>query len=606
MQVVAHNMLAQFTSRQLNITSKDKEKKSEKLSSGYRINRSADDAAGLSISEKMRWQIRGLGKAVDNCEAGASFCQIADGAMAEIEDIMQRMRELSVQAANDTNTSEDRQAIQDEIDELVTEVGRITNDTEFNTMDVFGWERTRAQFVQDPATGSWTSIGTTETIVVTGNNYGLAEVLGKKNVYSGNKLNSPIQFDKTSGWVSTGENMYGYQISDNDVINDLKKYSSAVGIGDLSSATGSGNKIIHEMTGGYRITIAYNNSTDEMIKGGYPASSILVEKGTYTDPSDTNSFVKEKVEKRYYFGEGNVGSTGYVNGSNYGSAWLDFSGLNKKYTVDSLFGQGFNTKCATCGRHYSINFTDQTYDSTLTNGLTYKYAGNSSSPRLDIGIKGCTDGEQLVAAIIEAVSICDNFNNHYTQYAYDSTNKAKLYIYDNRPWESNGGDSRFELAIRNDKNQLQIKDTVYTDMDNPPKRWVYSTKNMWIQSGTTDMNGFFISKPRINPFLLGIDGISVRDHETASNAITTCDYAIDMLNEERTKMGVQQNRLEKAAIVDANTEENTQDAESRLRDADMADEMIEYSKNSILEQAVQAMLSQANQSMQGILSVLGQ
>ena len=132
MQVLAHNLLSQFTNRQLSITSKEKGKSAEKLSSGYRINRSADDAAGLQISEKMRSQVRGLTQASRNIQDGVSLCQVADGALNETHSILQRMRELSVQAANDTNQEVDRDAIQSEINELTKEVDRIAKDTSFN------------------------------------------------------------------------------------------------------------------------------------------------------------------------------------------------------------------------------------------------------------------------------------------------------------------------------------------------------------------------------------------------------------------------------------------------------------------------------------------
>jgi hypothetical protein len=132
MQVLAHNLAAQFTSRQLTMTTDKKTKSSEKLASGYKINRSADDAAGLQISEKMRSQIRGLNQASENIQDGISLCQVADGALNESHAVLQRMRELSVQAANDTNSDEDRNAIQQEIDQLTKEVDRIANDTSFN------------------------------------------------------------------------------------------------------------------------------------------------------------------------------------------------------------------------------------------------------------------------------------------------------------------------------------------------------------------------------------------------------------------------------------------------------------------------------------------
>ena len=134
--VVQHNMTAANANRMLGITTSAQAKSSEKLSSGYKINRAADDAAGLTISEKMRSQIRGLNKASDNAEDGVSLIQVAEGALGETHSILQRMNELATQAANDTNTTADRTAIQKEVDQLASEISRIRSTTQFNTMNL--------------------------------------------------------------------------------------------------------------------------------------------------------------------------------------------------------------------------------------------------------------------------------------------------------------------------------------------------------------------------------------------------------------------------------------------------------------------------------------
>ena len=134
--VVQHNLSAMNTNRQLSGVQSAQSKSTEKLSSGYRINRAGDDAAGLSISEKMRSQIRGLNKAASNAQDGISLVQVAEGALNETHSILQRMNELATQAANDTNTSTDRTAIQAEIDQLTSEINRIQSTTQFNTMNL--------------------------------------------------------------------------------------------------------------------------------------------------------------------------------------------------------------------------------------------------------------------------------------------------------------------------------------------------------------------------------------------------------------------------------------------------------------------------------------
>ncbi len=134
--VVQHNLTAMNANRQLGITTSAQAKSTEKLSSGYKVNRAGDDAAGLSISEKMRSQIRGLNKASSNAQDGVSLIQVAEGALNEVHSILQRMNELATQAANDTNTTVDRNAIQKEINQLSSEITRIQSTTQFNTMNL--------------------------------------------------------------------------------------------------------------------------------------------------------------------------------------------------------------------------------------------------------------------------------------------------------------------------------------------------------------------------------------------------------------------------------------------------------------------------------------
>lgn len=138
--VVQHNLTAANTNRQLGITTNGLQKSTEKLSSGYKINRAADDAAGLSISEKMRNQIRGLNKASDNAQDGISLVQTAEGALNEVHSMLQRMSELAVQASNGTNASQDRTALDNEVQQLKTEIERVGSTTQFNKMDILTGE----------------------------------------------------------------------------------------------------------------------------------------------------------------------------------------------------------------------------------------------------------------------------------------------------------------------------------------------------------------------------------------------------------------------------------------------------------------------------------
>ena len=207
--VVQHNLTAMNANRQLGITTSAQAKSSEKLSSGYRINRAGDDAAGLTISEKMRSQIRGLNKASDNAQDGVSLIQVAEGALSETHSILQRMNELATQAANDTNTTADRNAIQSEINQLTSEIDRIQSTTQFNTMNLID--------------GSYT-----------GKNLQVGSLSGQAILISIENMNATSLFGGTNGAVSS--------VADVNTTN-LKSYNTKLTVSSFDTA-GSAMKSI--------------------------------------------------------------------------------------------------------------------------------------------------------------------------------------------------------------------------------------------------------------------------------------------------------------------------------------------------------------------------
>lgn len=217
--VIQHNMTAMNANRNLGVTTGSLAKSTEKLSSGYKINRAGDNAAGLAISEKMRGQIRGLDQASSNAEDGISLIQTAEGALTETHSIIQRMRELAVQSSSDTNTDDDRTQIQNEIDQLTQEVDRIANTTEFNTKKLLNGDRTGAVNQKE---------GT--------------------NKIEGTFTNSLVKVDTTSDDLKTAFNT--------DVIRiELNKDADSEGkVGDVGTASGYSVKSLHGASAGVTIT----------------------------------------------------------------------------------------------------------------------------------------------------------------------------------------------------------------------------------------------------------------------------------------------------------------------------------------------------------------
>lgn len=506
--VITHNLMASNAMRQYNLVGNAKQKSTEKLSSGYKINRAADDAAGLSISEKMRWQIRGLNRGAENAQDGISFCQVADGAMHEMHDMIQRMRELSVQAANDTYTELDRKAIQDEIDSISTEFGRIVETTDFNEQSVFGKERT-VTVTEESGTGEPTVIDS-ETYSVTGTKYGLANVLGENNMSS-----SPI------------------------------------------------------MT-----TIIYNLSSSQW---------------KYTDGTH---LVKD--------------------GRSYVSSWMNFSGMGKDFTKEDLYGLGFNTSCRHgCGMHYSIQFTDGNDGTQYTNlpapSASYNISegtGYYSDKTLKIDISNLSSGEEIVLAIYNSAATAktedgSSMIDHWTQFAYNPKDPTTLYLFDNK----NQTGQTFEPVARNIEGEV-ISPTTVTRHDNTGRTYTYEDKDLWIHTSQEQTDGIMIQKAWIVPESMGLYSVNVMSDENAKYALDILDNALDIVSTERGRMGAYTNRFEHTINNNLITSENTQAAESKIRDTDMAEEMMRNATQNILASAGEAMISQANMSNQGVLSLL--
>ena len=459
--VVQHNMQAANANRMLNITTGAQSKSTEKLSSGYRINRAADDAAGLSISEKMRKQIRGLDKASSNAEDGVSSVQTAEGALTEVHSMLQRMNELAVQAANGTNSDTDRGAIQDEISQLTTEIDRVAETTKFN-----------------------------ETYLLKGGN-------GTKDVY-----------------------MNGHDAGLKGTLTD--------------SAT---------------------TATFKVAAGALDAGkSVTIGGKDYTIGST-------KTEAENSIGNATKGDTVTIDGT--------------AYTVVEDGGTEDTT---------SNKLTLANIKKKINEGSTVEYNGTKMTAMKDGDNNGVDDADSSVISAAHAVDLMEKEltaanNIGATKTAATAKNVAAYTSKDGVTFDITKGTA--EVA-----DKLSFSLHVGSDADMTNK----------ITVGIETMNSSY----------LGIKGLNVNDDSgiAGTYAIDAISDALQKVSEQRSSLGAVQNRLEHTIDNLDNVVENTTTAESRIRDTDMAEEMVNYSKNNILAQAGQSMLAQANQSNQGVLSLL--
>ena len=472
--VVQHNMQAANANRMLNVTTGQQAKSTEKLSSGYRINRAADDAAGLTISEKMRKQIKGLDRASTNAEDGVSAVQTAEGALTEVHSMLQRMNELATQSANGTNSNTDRKAIQDEIDQLTTEIDRVSETTKFN-----------------------------ETYLLKGDG---AEKAHKVNAHDAG-LDGVTLTDKG-----------------NTVDVTLKTLNA----GDKVSIAGKNYTI---------------GSTAAEIKTEMTAGTAGAKK-SYTINGTTYQ-VDEK--DNVYASDGKMKVTkAELTGTGTGDATL--TELKSIVTEGSTVTIGTKTYTAMTDAAGAADGIDDNDSTVITAGKAYQLQ---------------------TAEIVKASSIGADTA------ATTATNATH-----------NAATTTFNLT----KGTVSYKDAL--------------SFNLHVGADADMTNKIAVNIDSMNSAGLGVKGIKADTEQDATYAIDAIADAISTVSSQRSALGAVQNRLEHTINNLDNVVENTTSAESRIRDTDMAEEMVNYSKNNILAQAGQSMLAQANQSNQGVLSLL--
>ena len=471
--VVQHNLQAMNANRMLNITTGSQSKSAEKLSSGYRINRAADDAAGLTISEKMRKQIRGLDQASTNAEDGVSAVQTAEGALTEVHSMLQRMNELAVQASNGTNSKTDRDAIQSEIDQLTTEIDRVAETTKFN-----------------------------ETYLLKGDADG-----NTKKIY-------------------------------------LEAHDAGLKGKLTDNGDGTATFVMNELKAGDSVTIAGKSYTVGSTKAEAEAE-----------------FTKQVKQANDKF---------TVNG--------------KEITIVDAYGA--DEAADKAAGKYKINDAK----TLIAGGATVKFTdGTTMKVMTDATDDGVDDNDSSVISKNKAYLLASEELLKANQIG-DTEGNAKVGV----------GTADTAVALDNGTGTFEIK-LAQTEVAEK------LNFNLHVGSDADMTNKINVNIETMNSSYLGIKGLNVTDETgvSATYAVDAIADALQKVSDQRSSLGAVQNRLEHTIANLDNVVENTTSAESRIRDVDMAEEMVEYSKNNILAQAGQSMLAQANQATQGVLSLLG-
>lgn len=462
-----HNSGAMYGNRMLKTNSRKKIKTTEKLSSGFKINRAADDASGLAISEMMRRQIGGLTQGVRNVQDGVSMCQVADAALSEVHDMLNRINELSIKAANGTMSKSDREAVQEEVSMLTSEISRIGTTTTFNDIHIFDY--------------------------------------------------------------ANGE--YMKQTLNMDLIRS---------------------------------------------------------------PSAEKGYLSEAY---------------YENGKYYPSASMDFSALTDESKIARLVGKSFSFTCSqSCPEAFTFTFVYK--DGQQSRFLNPDSKGRPVEHRYQIDLMGIESGSELLNTLFDFVK--DNPATNDTS-SGDRVNVSHSNILVKK--------SDTMLVLRTDdynaKNtaeavfqhcEAKYKNSKYGQADfagiaNASDEKITNVLSIHYGADGKDNMGFYIEK--MNAVTLGLNDLKVTLVEECYNAINKTKEAMVIVNRQRGLIGAEQNRLESTIDNEDNVVENLTASESRIRDTDMAREVVRESTLNILEQAGYSVLAQANQNNQKVLALFG-
>ncbi len=561
--VVQHNMSAMNANRMLSGVSSAQSKSTEKLSSGYRINRAADDAAGLSISEKMRGQIRGLNQASTNAQDGISLIQTAEGALNESHSILQRMRELSVQAANGTETDDDREAVQNEIEQLQSELTRISDTTEFNTMKLLDGSLGSKSATSTGAKLDGASIATFSATTMTSNSIktdlsGLAgSTITDTFEIDGNTFN----VDWSKGDAKDFLSKYSVDLS---AMTDAQTKSFATDLETLlnNAAKEAGVKgtvtVKANATAG-KVDIKSNNDGEDSSFGFVGTTATTVTQGA----ADTDSFGAVLLSGQSDANKANtVDATMKVNSTiaNGSSFTMTINGTEVKATTTAAINEGDTLKSAATQLQIDIQTAVGKYNAAMGTNLT----------ATDFTVTANKDG-----SLSDEYSGDEEITFSFGEYTDSTTGTT--------------GTTASKLGLTNKTSGSSI-----------------SNKGITLQIGANEGQTMNFTLDEMSADALGVAGknVDLSTQDSAQKATTAIDAAIKKVSAARGQMGAVQNRLEHTINNLDTASENLQTAESRIRDTDMAEEMVNYSKNSILAQAGQSMLAQANQANQGVLTLL--
>jgi len=580
--IINHNMASLNTYRQMENNTVNSSKSLEKLSSGLRINKAGDDAAGLAISEKMRGQIRGLDQASRNSQDGISMLQTAEGSLSETHAILQRMKELATQSANDTNVGSDREEIQKEVNQLSSEINRIGNTTEFNTKSLLkGDGKANLAATSYVSPGTKTASGAVNTVEAT-QTIGNMEV--KAGVTASNSLtvtlngkSLTVNLVNDASMAADGAAVDATSATANSITVKYKATADT----DISAAIGAGfTSLINkdaDLAGNFTAAGAAKALKLDATKGGTAAGA----SGSISIPTATDltvAFWKTAVTAP----AASVGTTTDVKST----VDIDLAAITTPALAQGLVGKG-------------MTINDQQIE--FYNADAGAYTGNATGINISELVKtgASVDGDAVANAIVAQANgkiAGVTLSNTAASDKLTVTATAVGAAGDNIEIKDGGVQKEFKATFQVGANKGQSFTVDINDMRSQALGVTAKAGTAGFKATNSVTDGTSETTKEA--------ALDVSSNTSATAAIETIDNAIQKVSAERSKIGAFTNRLDHTITNLGTSSENLTAAESRVRDVDMAKEMMQFQKNNILTQAAQAMMAQANQQPQGVLQLL--
>ena len=653
--IIRHNISSLNANNRLTQNNKKTNSVLEKLSSGYKINKAGDDAAGLAISEKMRGQIRGLNMAGKNIQDGISLLQTAEGALNEVHSLLQRMRELAIQAANDTSVYEDRLKIQHEINHLKNGIDEIANNTHFNTINLLNQKVSDITSPENPSDEVATKIissltykpiytvlanvndtleveinGVSKVVQIPANTYSANNFIQElNNVFNNNQIDLTAKFsDKTNNieFVSSNKNLIFNSIKGNIGANFLSPI--------ISASNRTGNIKIDgypTLNPGITITSGVNDTlTFDIDSQTY---SITLSPGAYTiygpnqSGQNINSQFINELNKQFTAAgapvkaqflylrdspplDGTVltliassDQDGLYQLTDGNHTFGNFGG-NAKDTLFQNILDGWTLIDSSSLVNGSITSSNTTVQGRvdLSNGMNILSGENDT---LNFDINGVTHSIVLSIGSYSPNQLINEINNQLINKGidlfaeFDTSNHLVFTKHGDGIINNFSGNAVGELLF-------ETKNLSFSIEKNPDESNQSSSPNgiLHFQLGANSNQNMKINLCDVRISNLKLSDLDLTSQTSAGSAISIINKAIETVSLHRSEFGAYNNKLEQAMNNLSNTSNNLTQAESRIRDTDMAKEMMIFTKNNILLQAIQSMLAQSNKQPEGILQLL--